>query len=203
MPLEWRNIIQKLIGGVRLSVTRTIILGFIMVILIGTILLCLPFATRSGESTSFIVALFTATSATCVTGLVLVDTFLYWSLFGQIVILLLIQIGGLGFMTVATLFSLILRRTISLKERLLISESIGVNETSGVVRITILILLGTLIFEGIGAVILAIRFIPDFGWAGGIYKGIFHSVSSFCNAGFDLMGQVNEFSSLTYYANDW
>lgn len=186
-----------------MSPVRIIALGFAGIILIGAILLSLPFATRSGSSIGFLDALFTATSATCVTGLVVVDTYRYWSPFGQIVILLLIQVGGLGFMTVATLLSFMLRRTISLRERLLMVESFNQNSIQGIVRLARYVIIGTLMFEGIGAVILSFRFIPDFGVLGGIVKGIFHSVSAFCNAGFDLMGEREAFSSLTYYQRDF
>lgn len=172
-------------------------------ILVGAILLSLPFATRNGSRIGFLDALFTATSATCVTGLVVVDTYRYWSPFGQLVILLLIQVGGLGFMTVATLLSFMLRRTISLRERLLMVESFNQNSIQGIVRLARYVIIGTLVFEGIGAVILSFRFIPDFGVLGGIVKGIFHSVSAFCNAGFDLMGEREAFSSLMYYQRDF
>ncbi|MBC8535210.1 TrkH family potassium uptake protein [Feifania hominis] len=178
------------------------LIGFALVILLGALLLTLPISSRSGQWTNPLDALFTATSATCVTGLIVVDTYLHWSVFGQIVILLLIQTGGLGFMTLATMFSFFFRRTISLSERLTMMQSLGVDEMAGVVRLTKHILVGTLIFEGTGAVILSIRFASDFGWKDGIFKGIFHSISAFCNAGFDLMGQRSAFSSLTAYSGD-
>lgn len=186
-----------------LSNTQIIALGFMLIILVGSLLLSLPVATRSGQAVNYLDALFTATTATCVTGLVVHDTFTQWSLFGQIVILVLIQIGGLGFMSIATLFSLMLRRTISYKERMVISESISVEQTSGVVRMIQHVLLGTIMFEGIGAMILAVRFIPDFGFANGVYKGVFHAVSAFCNAGLDLMGEAEPYSSLMGYQGDW
>lgn len=194
---------RKAINYFGFSSTRIISIGFLLVILLGTTLLCLPISTKNGEGADFLTALFTATSATCVTGLIVEDTYQFWSLFGQIVIISLIQIGGLGFMAIATLFSIIVRRTISLKERLLISEAIGYGQTAGVVRISVTLLMGTLIFEGIGAIVLSFRFIPEFGTINGIFKGVFHSVSAFCNAGFDLMGQNSSFSSLTSYTNDW
>lgn len=183
--------------------TQVIVLGFACLVLFGAILLNLPFAARSGKSIGFISALFTATSATCVTGLVVVDTATYWSAFGKGVILLLIQIGGLGFMTLATLFSLVLRRTITLKERLLMAETLNYEQLQGIVRLAQHLLTGTFFIEGVGAVILSLRFIPDFGFWDGIVRGVFHSVSSFCNAGFDLMGTRRPFSSLTVYAGDW
>lgn len=182
--------------------TQTIVIGFALIILIGSLLLSLPLASRSGQSIGFVDAAFTSTSAVCVTGLVIVDTYTHWSLFGQIVILLLIQIGGLGFMTVATLFSFMLRRRISLKERLVIAESFNQYTLQGIIRLVKRVLIATLIIEGIGAFFLSLRFIQDFGVVNGIYKGIFHSVSAFCNAGFDIMGQEQAFSSLTAYSGD-
>lgn len=182
---------------------QVIVLGFAVLILLGTVLLNLPFASANGKSIGFVNALFTATSATCVTGLIVVDTATHWSAFGKCIILLLIQIGGLGFMTLATLFSLILRRTITLKERLLMAETLNYEQMQGIVRLVQHLLTGTLLIEGIGAVILSLRFIPEFGVADGIARGIFHSVSSFCNAGFDLMGNKQPFSSLTDYTGDW
>lgn len=188
---------------IRISTAQTIVGGFLLIILIGTILLTLPIATRSGESTGFVDALFTATSATCVTGLVVFDTYSYWSLFGQLVILAMIQIGGLGFMTMGAVFAFVLRSKISFRQRLVMSESISVDMTSGIVRMTQHILVGTMIFEAVGALILAVRFIPEFGFWNGLYKGVFHAISAFCNSGMDLMGQREAFSSMTYYVNDW
>lgn len=182
--------------------TRIIVLGFALIILIGTALLALPVASRNGESVGWIQALFTATSATCVTGLLLVDTCTYWTVFGQLVILLLIQTGGLGFMTVATLFSFALRRKITLKERLLMVESLNQHHLSGIVRLSKHILLGTLFFESVGGLLLSVKFIREFGVVQGIYKSVFHSVSAFCNAGFDLMGEKEQFSSLVSYVDD-
>lgn len=172
-------------------------------ILFGSVLLMLPVAARNGNGTPFIDALFTATTATCVTGLVVHDTFSYWSIFGQIVILCLIQIGGLGFMTLATLFSLAVRRKISYNERLLISESLGKDSAQGVVSLTQHLLIGTIVIESAGMLILAVKFIPTMGFSTGLYYAIFHSVSAFCNAGIDLMGQFGPYSSLTAYADDW
>lgn len=181
---------------------QTIAIGFLMIIAVGTVLLMLPAASRSGESTGFLNAFFTATSSTCVTGLVVVDTYTSWSLFGQMVILLLIQIGGLGFITIGVCFSIFLKRRIGLKERNLIQESMNTLQIGGTVRLVIKIVRYALIFEGIGALLLMIRFIPQFGIAEGIWYGIFHSISAFCNAGFDLMGKVEPYSSLTLYADD-
>ncbi|MBE5962437.1 MAG: Trk family potassium uptake protein [Lachnospiraceae bacterium] len=186
----------------KLTQTQIIALGFLLMIVAGGLLLMLPISSKSGEWTSFSDALFTSTSATCVTGLIVRDTFRYWSLFGQLVILVLIQIGGLGFMTIATLFSLMLRRKIGLKERELLHESVSTLHIGGIVKLTKRILIGTCLFEGIGAILLSIRFIPQLGIIKGIYNAIFHSVSAFCNAGFDLMGRYEEYSSLTAYAGD-
>ncbi len=177
--------------------------GFLVLVLVGTALLMMPFASRSRESVSFVDALFTATSASCVTGLVVFDTYTQWSLFGQIVIILLIQIGGLGFMTVITMFSLFLKRKIGLAERSLMRESINTMYVGGIVRLTKRILLGTLIFELAGAALLAVRFVPQHGFWRGVFYAFFHSVSAFCNAGFDLMGRTGvTYSSLTSYVDD-
>jgi trk system potassium uptake protein TrkH len=146
--------------------------------------------------------LFTATSAISVTGLVVVDTYNHWTLFGQLVILSLIQIGALGFMFVATVLSLLIGRKIALKERLLLAESFNIDSTQGIVRLTKRILFGTVLFQTIGAIILSFRFIEDYGVVGGIYRGIFHAISAFCNAGFDLMGDNGAFSGLTVYRSD-
>lgn len=183
----------------RLSGMQLIAGGFFLIIFIGTLLLLLPFASRPGEHTSFLEALFTSASATCVTGLVVVDTFSHWTLFGQAVILCLIQIGGLGFITIGITVSMLLRRKIGLKERGLIRESFNIIELRGMVRLTKRVILGTLFFELTGAVILSLCFIPKMGVFQGVYYGIFHSVSGFCNAGFDLMGRYASFSSLTGY----
>lgn len=184
------------------SPAKVFVNGFLIMILLGTILLMLPISSKSGEFTSPLTALFTATSASCVTGLVLVDTYTYWSGFGQSIILIMIQIGGLGFMTIATLVSLFIGRTITIRERLVMTTSLNIDSMAGVVKLTKKVLLGTVVFEGIGAIILSIRFAKDFGIVEGIKKGIFHAISAFCNAGFDLMGVNGEFSSLTSYAVD-
>jgi len=158
------------------------------VIIIGSILLSLPAATAEGSRIAFVDALFTSSSAVAVTGLVVVDTGTYWSLFGQIIILMLIQIGGLGFMTMITMFAMIIGKRISLKERLLIQSSLNQNTLSGVVRLTKYIIIGTLIVETLGAILLSFVFVPEHGWAQGLWQSIFHSVSAFCNAGFDITG---------------
>ncbi|MGL5312773.1 MAG: TrkH family potassium uptake protein [Peptostreptococcaceae bacterium] len=188
----------------KMQPTQIMVIGFALVIFIGGILLNLPIATQSGEQIGLFDALFTATSAVCVTGLVVVDTATYWSGFGQLIIILLIQIGGLGFMTVTTMFALIAKKKIRLRERLLIQESLNQLDLSGLVKLTRYIIITTLIIEGIGAVLLSTVFIPQFGLGKGIWYSIFHAISAFCNAGFDLMGSVSgPFSSLTLYVNNF
>lgn len=180
-----------------------IMLGFLGMIIIGTVILSLPIASKDGLPTSFADAIFTATSASCVTGLVIADTYSKWSLFGQIVILSLIQIGGLGFITIGVYIATIFKKKISLKSREAIHESISTMQTAGTVRLTRRLITGTLIIEAVGAIVLATRFIPDFGIAQGIYYSIFHSISAFCNAGFDLMGIVEPYTSMTPYQTDY
>lgn len=186
----------------RLTQTQMIVVGYLLIILIGSLLLMLPVASRDGEATPFIDALFTSASASCVTGLVIADTYQKWTLFGQCVILLLIQIGGLGFMTIGVFFAIILHRKIGLVMRGTLQESVNIQQIGGIVRLAKKIIQGTILFEGIGAVILAFRFQKDFGWIRGIYYGIFHSISAFCNAGFDLMGTREAYSSFTWYDAD-
>ena len=155
---------------------RKIALGFFLIIIVGTLLLMLPISSRSGEWTSLVNALFTATSATCVTGLVVFDTYQYWSIFGQLVIIVLIQIGGLGFITFGVGFSMFLKRKIGLAKRNLIQESVSALKLAGVLKLVKKIIIGTAIFEGIGAVLLAIRFVPKMGLLVGIYNAVFHSI---------------------------
>ncbi|MCI8664525.1 MAG: Trk family potassium uptake protein [Hungatella sp.] len=186
-----------------LTQTQFIAFGFFVLIMTGALLLTLPFASRDGRSMNFLGALFTATSASCVTGLVVADTWSQWSLFGQLVIITLIQIGGLGFITIGVYVSILLRRRIGLKERGLMQESTSALQIGGIVRLTKKIIVGTAIFEGTGALLLAIRFIPQYGFSRGIFYGIFHSVSAFCNAGFDLMGHYEPYNSLSAYYDDW
>ncbi len=162
----------------------------------------LPIANRSGESIHFLDSLFTAASATCVTGLVVFDTWSQFTLFGQIVIVMLIQIGGLGFMTVAILFSMVLGKRIGLRERSLLMEAVSAMQLGGVVRLVRRVLFGTLLFETLGAVFLAVRFVPILGWQRGVWYSIFHSVSAFCNAGFDLMGYFEPYTSFVPFVND-
>ncbi|MEA4816433.1 MAG: potassium transporter TrkG [Lachnospiraceae bacterium] len=185
------------------SAVRILAVGFAFIIFVGGVFLSLPIASRSGAGISFLNALFTSASATCVTGLVVYDTWTQFTWFGQAIILLLIQIGGLGFMTVAILFSLAVGRRIGLLERSLLAEAVSSMQLGGVVRLVRRTLIGTAVFEGLGAAALAIRFIPLFGVGRGIWFSVFHSVSAFCNAGFDLMGALKEYSSLTYFAGDF
>ncbi|HWL23822.1 MAG TPA: TrkH family potassium uptake protein [Ureibacillus sp.] len=178
---------------------KVLVLGFATVILIGAFLLTLPIATEDGKGLSFLNALFTATSATCVTGLVVVDTGDTFSLFGELVILILIQIGGLGFMTFATFLFLLLGKKISLKERLLLKEAFNNVSITGLVRLVKRILIFTAVIELVGGILLSIRFSYDMPIGKAIYFGFFHAISNFNNAGFDLMG---EFRGLTSYVDD-
>ena len=185
----------------RITPAQVVILGFLFQILIGACLLSLPVATQSGERVPFLDALFTATSATCVTGLVIHDTALFWSPFGQGVILLLIQVGGMGVVTMAVAIFMFSGRKIGLKQRWVMQESISAPQVGGIVRMTGFILKTAFLIEAIGALLLALRFCPQFGLGKGIWYGIFHAVSAFCNAGFDLIGIRSPFSSLTTYAS--
>ncbi len=184
---------------IKLSNLQIVAAGCFLVVLTGTLLLMLPFATVEGAETSLLDALFTSVSASCVTGLVVQDTGTHWTLFGQLVILALIQIGGLGFMTISLSFLLLTRRKIGLRHREVMVESINASQIGGIVRLTKKILIVTAVVEGIGALLLSIRFVPRFGWGKGLYFGIFHSISAFCNAGFDLMGN---YASIVDYAAD-
>ena len=186
----------------RLSPLRTIILGYCCIILLGAVLLCLPISARNGHWTNFFDALFTATSATCVTGLVVFDTYTYWSVFGQLIILLMIQVGGIGFMTLAISALTLTKHKIGLHSRYTLQESVNASQVGGIVRMTRFILIGTAVFEISGTVFLAMRFCPQYGFWKGLYFAVFHAVSAFCNAGFDLMGGNGAFSSLTQYAAD-
>ncbi|MBI2830820.1 MAG: Trk family potassium uptake protein [Chloroflexi bacterium] len=197
----WRVLIPAI---PRKTATRaslwTLPYGFASMIAIGTILLMLPFSSNSGQPTSFIDALFTATSSVCVTGLVVVDTWDYWSFFGQSVILVLIQLGGFGYMTMATLFLVALGRRIGLRERLLIGESIGLSRIGGVVRLIRNMVFFTLVAEVIGAVIFYLRFSSEFLDGTAVWRSVFQSVSAFNNAGFDVFGG---FRSLTTFHGDY
>ncbi|MEW6573518.1 MAG: TrkH family potassium uptake protein [Bacillota bacterium] len=183
----------------RLTPPKVLVLGFAGLILAGTLLLNTGWAAKTGVSPGFLTALFTATSAVCVTGLVVVDTGTYWSSFGQAVILVLIQLGGLGIMTSATIFSILLGRQIGLKERLLIRESLSQVNVAGVVRLVRYVLLFTVAVEAFFAVVLVLRLSKDYAWPLNLWYGLFHAVSAFNNAGFDLFGG---FRSVTGYVAD-
>lgn len=186
-----------------ISQTQFIAYGFFLIIMTGSLLLMLPIASRDGQSEPFLNCLFTVASASCVTGLVVADTWTQWSLFGQMVLLVLIQLGGLGFISIGIFLSIVLRRKIGLKERGLMQESVNTLQIGGMVKLAKKIIIGTAIFEGTGAVILSCRFIPEYGLVRGTWYGIFHSVSAFCNAGFDLMGHTSQYISLCNYEGDW
>lgn len=185
-----------------LSPMKTIAVVFAGMILLGALLLTLPAASRSGISCGFRPALFTATSATCVTGLVLYDTYTQWSGFGQFVIISLIQIGGLGFMSAATLFVFFLRKRIGLKQRLVMAQALSVSDMDGIVHLQKNVLKGSFAIEGIGAAILFVRFLPEYGFVNALKWGIFHSISAFCNAGFDIFGCITPGASLMEFQSD-
>ena len=187
----------------QLTPFRVIMFGFAGVILLGALLLMLPIASRSGEVTPFIDTLFTATSAVCVTGLIVYDTATHWTLFGQVIIILLIQIGGLGVVTIALMIALIGKKRIGLRERNLMQEAIAAPKVGGIVRLTGFILKGTFLIELIGAIIMAPSFISDHGLIRGLWMAVFHSISAFCNAGFDILGTPDaKFVSVTDYVGD-
>ena len=173
-----------------INTSRRIVVGFFMLIILGALLLMLPISSKTGEVTPVLTAFFTATSATCVTGLVLVDSGAYYSLFGQAVIIVLIQIGGLGFMTILTLAFFAARKSMGMRDRMLMAQTLGADSMSEVIKTTKHVLIASGFFEIIGALLLMIRFVPDYGIKG-IWYGIFHSVSAFCNAGFDIIGKGN------------
>ncbi len=186
----------------QMSPFKIIPLVFLAIILLGTLLLMQPIASKEG-ATSFSDALFTATSATCVTGLIRFDTYTHWTVCGQMVILTMIQIGGIGFMSIAVAVLSASGKRIGLNSRFLMQSSISAPQVGGVVKITRFLLLGTFLIEGIGAVLLAVKFVPKYGFLKGTYFSVFHSVSAFCNAGFDLLGGKEKFVSLTAYGEDW
>lgn len=173
---------------IRLNAVQTLTVSFAILIFAGGLLLALPFAARDGRSIPFLDALFTAASASCVTGLSLYDTASQFSLFGQAVIMLLIQVGGLGFMTVSILVSLLLKRRVGLHRRAVLMDTVGALQLGGVVRLTRRALLVTGVCEGMGAALLAFWFCPRYGFVQGIWMAVFHAVSAYCNAGFDLLG---------------
>lgn len=202
-PINKSNLFMRLISSVQSRPARIIALSFLFVITAGSLLLLLPAATLDGSSAGVLKSVFTATSATCVTGLVLVDTATYWSHFGQIVILCLIQIGGLGLVTITTFFFTLMRRKLGIVTLTVAQESTASFTLHDVRQLIVKIISFTFIFELTGAAIFAFRFIPVFGLRSGIYRSVFHSVSSFCNAGFDLMGtHSGQYSSFTDWNHD-
>ncbi len=186
----------KWVRKLRLSTTQIIALAFAGIILLGTVLLSLPAASRSGDSCGVFPALFTATSATCVTGLVLFDTWSQWSGFGQAVILLLIEVGGLGFMSAASLVVFLLRKKAGLKQRMLMAQAMSLNDMQGVVRLQRIVIFGSLGVQFLGALVLTLYFLPAHGLRQAVIWGVFHAVSGFCNAGFDIFGVVTPGQSL-------
>lgn len=194
--------IETFTGTKHITSAQVIILGFLSTILGGSLLLMLPFATQDGKGASFLDALFTATSATCVTGLVVHDTATYWTVFGQCVILLLIQIGGMGVVTVSVCLAMLAGRKIGLMQRSIMQTSISAPQVGGIVKMTSFILKSTLFIEFIGALLLSTVFCRELGWKQGIWYSVFHSISAFCNAGFDLFGVKMPYSSLTGYVTN-
>lgn len=186
-----------------MNINRLIALAFAAIILFGALLLCLPFASRNGESCGFKTALFTATSSTCVTGLILADTWTQWSGFGQIVIISLIELGGLGFMSVASFVIFTFRRRMNITHQLAMAQSLGANDMSDAARLQKRMLYGCLLVEGSGALILTLRFIPKYGFWKALKLGLFHSISAFCNAGFDILGFETPGQSLIPYGTDF
>ena len=189
-----REIKRKVLN--QFSSARIILFGFIIMIFVGALILSLPISSRSKEFTPFIDALFTATSASCVTGLIVYDTATHWSVFGKIIIIAMIQCGGLGVVT------MIAGKKIGLRDRATLQSALSAPQIGGIVKLTSFIFKGTVVIEMIGAILMFPSFMKDFGVTKGIYYSIFHSISAFCNAGFDLMGDVSKFSSLTKYQSD-
>lgn len=189
--------------AIKLSPTQIIAITFALIILLGTCLLCLPIASRDGQPADLLTALFTATSSTCVTGLILADTWSQWSGFGQIVILCMIEIGGLGFMSAASLVVFILRRKIGLRQRMIMAQTLSVNEMEGVVRLQKWVLLGSLTIQMTGALILFFRFLAlDYSLWQSLKWGVFHAISAFCNAGFDITGNIAPGQNLIVFNQD-
>lgn len=204
MKTKIKEIHEKILFKIRhTSSVKIIPTVFLIIILVGTILLMLPIAQKGEGGASFTDSLFTATSATCVTGLIRFDTYTHWTTFGQLVILSMIQIGGLGFMTIVMWIMSLTTYKIGLNSRFLLQNSISAPQVGGMVRMTRFILWGTFLVEGLGAILLSGVFVPRYGWGKGIYFSVFHAISAFCNAGFDLMGGEEPFSSLTLMGNNW
>jgi len=194
--------VWKHVRKLHLSTTQIIAITFAGIILLGAVLLSLPLSSRSGASCGFFPALFTATSATCVTGLVLFDTWSQWSGFGQTVILLLIEVGGLGFMTAASLVIFLLRRKVGLKQRMVMAQAMSLNDMRDVVRLQKIVLFGSMGVQAAGALVLMLRFCPQYGLRQGIIWGVFHAISAFCNAGFDIFGSIAPGGSLIAFNDD-
>ena len=184
------------------SPTRAIAVAFAGIILLGALLLCLPVASRDGKSCGFLPALFTATSSTCVTGLVMFDTYTQWSGFGQAVIISLIEVGGLGFMTAASMVVFLLRRKVGLKQRMLMAQALSVSDMESVIKLQKWVIFGSLGIQLLGALVLMLRFLPRFGFEQAVKWGVFHSISAFCNAGFDIFGVLQPGSSVAVFQND-
>ena len=189
-------------GHNQLAPTQIMAIVFALIIALGTLLLSLPIASRSGQSCGFRPALFTATSATCVTGLVLFDTWTQWSGFGQAVILCLIELGGLGFMTAASLVIFLLRKRVGVRQRMVMAQALSLSDMDSVVRLQKWVLVGSLLIQFTGATILFLRFLPDFGWATAAKWGVFHAVSAFCNAGFDIVGCLQPGANMMVFQQD-
>ena len=182
--------------------TKVIAMTFAIIIVLGALLLALPVSSRSGVSCGFRPALFTATSATCVTGLVLYDTWTQWSGFGQAVIISLIEIGGLGFMSAASMVIFLFRKKVGLKQRMVMAQALSLTDMEGVVRLQKLVILGSLSVQGVGALILMLRFLPEYGFLTAVKWGLFHAISAFCNAGFDIFGCITPGASLMEFNSD-
>jgi len=189
-------------GSRQMNATRVIALTFAGIILLGALLLSLPVASRSGKSCGFLDALFTATSATCVTGLTRFDTWTQFNGFGQTVVICLIQVGGLGFMSIATLVVFLLRRKVGLKQRMVMAQALSVSDMDSVVRLQKWVLVGSFSIEALGALILTLRFLPEYGFGTALKWGIFHAISAFCNAGFDIFGEISSSGSLVIFQSD-
>ena len=186
----------------RLSPMQIIAVTFACIILVGMLLLTLPVSSRSGESCGVLPALFTATSATCVTGLVLFDTWTQWSGFGQAVILCMIELGGLGFMSAASLVVFLFRKKVGLRQRMVIAQALSLNDMDGVVKLQKMVLFGSLSVQFVGALILFCRFLPEYGPKTAAIWGVFHAVSAFCNAGFDIVGSVAPGANMIFFQKD-
>lgn len=193
------DIRKKIVKKKKLSEVQILAIGFIVVILIGGTILSLPMSSVTGEATNFLDSVFTATSATCVTGLVVVDTGTHWNIFGQTVIMILIEIGGLGFMSFATFITVLMGRKITLKSRLLMQEAMNTFGIQGVVKMMLKVMQFAFAIQFVGVLFLSTQFIPEYGLSKGLFYSLFHSVSTFCNAGFDIFG---DFASYTIYYNN-